>query len=299
MQFILIIRINNMNVVPYPFPRTLNVAQWEKYLGRKLIDEEYSLIESVRDERDYNKDLEKLYDITKKKGLYIAKLTPRNGNCLFESLNALELCENQDNFRKFLAHIMYMYKDYKNFFSYDARTLREMFNDTNEIEYVISDQELIVYKYTYETMCQDFASGFSWTRLPTQLIIQIISVLMNVRFEIFSNMSEYVNVLNANSPDSKPRIIYLGHIGEKHYVPLDKRIGKPQEDICPKYGGAKKTFYEWALMMEQSLNFMMGGGGHQEQHHTREPPKMKDTNKVMYTEITKPINGTENRVDFE
>ena len=283
------------NLVPFPFPRTLNVRQWEDYLGRRTTDEEYSLIESVRDERNYNKDLDKLFEIARRKGLYIPKLTLRNGNCLFESLNILGFCENQDDFRIFLAHMMYVFKNKKSFFEYedDSRSLKEMFNDTNEVEHVMCNEELIVYKYTYETMCQDFASGFSWTRLPTQIIIQFISKLMNIRFEIYSNTSEYVHVVDLNPTNTCPYIIYLGHLGERHYVPLDIRIGRLEEDECPKYNSARKFFFEWAIAMEQSIN---------EPLISDLPQQKKDLHRNTqegYVEITNPTNSSENRVEYE
>lgn len=282
--------------IPYRFPRTLNVAKWEEYLGRRISDEEYSLIESTRDERSYNRDLDKLFEITRKKGLYIPKLTARNGNCLFESLTILGLCENQDDFRKFLAHMMYIFKNRKNFFSYDTRSLEEMFNDTNEVEHVLCNEELHIYKYTYETMCQDFTSGFSWTRLPTQLIIQFISALMNIRFEIYSNTSEYVTVLNVNPQSSNSHTIYLGHLNEKHYVPLEVRIGKPEEDICPKYNTAKQFFLRWAIAMEQSVNSMLiADYPHVDNGKSNKIKQETET----YVEITNPLNGSENRVDYE
>jgi len=281
----------------YKFPRTLNIRLWEEYLGRNITYEEHSLIESVRDERNYNRDLDMLFEITKKKGLYIPKLTARNGNCLFESLTILGLCENLDDFRKFLAHMMYFFKDKKNFFSYDSRSLVEMFNDTNEIEYVLCHEDYKIYKYTYETMCQDFASGFSWTRLPTQLIIQFISALMNVRFEICSNTSEYVNVLDVNPPNANPHVIYLGHLNEKHYVPLQIRTGKEEENVCPKYNGAKVIFFQWAIAMERSINELLMGGCHTEDEKLyRNPSKV---NTESYVEITTPVNDSNKRVEYD
>ena len=277
--------------IHYPFPRTLNIGQWESYLGRQILDEEYSLIEAVRDERNYSRDLDRLYKITEKKGLYIPKLTARNGNCLFESLTILGLCDNQDDFRNFIAHMMFIFRDFKNFFSYDIRSLEEMFNDTNEIEYVLCNEELYVYKYTYETMCQDFASGFSWTRLPTQLIIQFISALMNVRFEIYSNTSDYVNILNVNDENLNSRTIYLGHINEKHYVPLEIRSGSPNENICPKYTGAKNFFFQWALTMERSMNTVV--------ENPQQRENQSKLNTESYVEITSDTNTTQNRVDYE
>lgn len=244
----------NKGSIPYPYPLTLNIGQWERYLGRRLTNEEYSLIESVRDERDYNRDMEKLHIIAGKRNLYIPKLTPRNGNCLFESLNILNLCDDQNDFRKFIAHLMYVFKDHKNFFQNDPRTLEQMFNDTNEVQFVLCNEELLLYKYTYSTMCQDFATGCSWTRLPTQLIMQFISMLMNVKFEIYSNMSEYINVLDATGENQTVQTIHLGHIGERHYVPLSIKSDDQAENICPKYEYAKRMFLQWAKSVEFSIN---------------------------------------------
>src|SRR5688500_3476094 len=100
----------NNDEISYPFPRTLNIREWENYIYRRLTDEEYSLIEAVRDERDYNRDLEKLHLTVTNRNLYIPKLTSRNGNCLFESLNILNLCDDHEHFRKFIAHLMYVFK---------------------------------------------------------------------------------------------------------------------------------------------------------------------------------------------
>ena len=301
----------NDNVL-YPFPRTLNITQWEMYLGRKVADDERSLIESVKDERQNNNDLQDLFDIVTKKGLYIPRLTSRNGNCLFESLTILGLCEDQDNFRKFLAHLMYVFRNKKNFFgNQDSRSLEEMFNDTNEVKYVLCNEDYRIYKYTFATMCVDFASGFSWTRLPTQLIIQFISLLMNVRFEIYSNTSEFVNVLDANTIEnnndiSVKRIICLGHLGEKHYVPLKAKQYSNSENVCPKYGDSKKFFFEWAIAMERSLNGiqennLQNNSENNSDNGTHERTYDNSNKTDDYTEIINPLNESENnnnRVEY-
>ncbi|AYV83532.1 MAG: hypothetical protein Hyperionvirus8_16 [Hyperionvirus sp.] len=238
----------------YPYPETLNVAQWQSYLGRKITDEEYSILAAVRDEKEYNRELIKLHNIVKDRALYIPMLTARNGNCLFESLQIIGLCEDHNNFRKYLAHMLYLFRDHKNLFRGDARSLFEMFNDTNEVEIVLCVEEQKLYKYTYETMCQDFASGYSWTRLPTQIILQFMSALMNIRFQIYSNLNDFVHVLDVNLPKDDPYVIFLGHIGEQHYVPLAIRIGREYENNCPRYDHAQRDFIMWADLMEQSMN---------------------------------------------
>lgn len=286
--------------IPYPLPQTLNIKRWENYLGRRLDDEEYSLIEAVKSERDYNRNLIELFERTKSKGFYIPKLTERDGNCLFESLEIIGLCDDKDDFRRFLAYMMYVYKNKKNFLKFDDRSLCDMFNDTNEIEYVLCNEETIVYKYTYDTMCQDLANGSSWTRLPTQIIILFISSIMNVRFEIFNNQSDYVTVLDANESISKDTI-YLGHLGEKHYVPLEIRTGNPNDDIVPKYTECIQCFKQWAKQMESLVN----GINDQVFHENNESSNRTDDNTRInrntmtdFVEIPKISNYT-NGVDYE
>ncbi|AYV81280.1 MAG: hypothetical protein Harvfovirus24_16 [Harvfovirus sp.] len=275
----------------YRYPETLNVTQWQNYLGRKINDEEYSILAAVRDEKEYNRELSKLHNIVKDRALYIPMLTARNGNCLFESLKIIGLCDDHNNFRKYLAHMLYLFKDHKNFIRNDSRSLLEMFNDTNEVEFVLCVEEQKLYKYTYETMCQDFASGYSWTRLPTQIILQFMSALMNLRFQIYSNLNDFVHVLDVNLPEDDPYVIYLGHIGEQHYVPLAVRIGREYEDRCPKYNNALQYFFSWAEQMEESIN---------NQHVIKDSrATYPEAKQEGYVEIAPQEENKDNQVNYE
>jgi hypothetical protein len=245
--------------VLFPFPRSLNIKLWKNYLNRELFPEEHNIIENVRHEKCFNDEITKLHNIAKLKGYYVSKLTNLHGNCLFESFEFLNICENTDYMRHGIAHLMLMFRDYKGIIQGDTRTIEELFNDTNEIEHILCRNEDRAYKYNYYAMCQDLASDFSWTRLPTQLIMIFMSKIFNIKINIVSNLSEYINVINANSDYDHPTEISLGHIGESHYVPLMTRTDELDDNEL--YHQEYKTkFINWAHAMEQSINM---------QHNTR------------------------------
>lgn len=241
--------------VQFPYPKSLNIKLWESYLGRNLNDEEYSIFIMVKGERSMNNEIKYLNNKVSKKNLYIPELTNCDGNCLFESLKILQIHNDEDELRKFVSKMMYIFADYKNIFNFDQRTLREMFNDTNEIEYVICNGTYEVFKYTYETMCQDLASDNSWTRLPTQLIMMFISVIFNCSITVFHSSSGYVNTINANSEldENEYEKIYLGLLGEKHYVPLETKDKECEYEI-PEYSDALDSFIIWAQKMQEQIN---------------------------------------------
>lgn len=234
------------------FPRSCNKDVWNKYLnekmGRNLKKDEEILLQCVKLEKYFNDKTKELHEVAKKKGLYICKLTELFGNCLFESLSFLDLADTEDDLRKATAHIMYMYQDYEGLFSGVTETLKEIFDRTNEVEYVVCRDDNKPYKYTYNVMCQDLSKDTNWSRLPTQLILMVLSVFCNVVFVIISNNSEYEHVISGFDEKEnavKPKI-YLGHIGESHYCPIKKKTGHPSEEECPTYIDSTRDFFKWA-----------------------------------------------------
>ena len=162
---------------------------------------------------------------------------------------------------------MYIYKDYKGFLPGQNDTLSELFSLFQEVE--VDDQKIYVscgrkvdgkykfvnfYKYTYNVMCQDLTNNHSWTRMPSQLILMVISYLYKVEIIIISNMNDYENRISAfDNLTEKPELkkLYLGHIGEYHYVPID--ILKDDEEVDPIfYDTAQQNFVAWANEKEQT-----------------------------------------------
>ena len=235
----------------YNYKSTINKDYWNeqlKNIGQKLTNKDVKLFRSVRNERDDNESLEKIFIKAYTDGLYIPCLTKLKGDCMFESIEHTGLCANHEVFRKSIALLFYLFGDSK--IISNELTLKELFDQINEIEYVYCYNEHRLYKYTYYTMCSDMYASGSWSRLPTELILTIISLFFKVRFNIYHD-NGFINKICDNDvdktllPEDVSANIYLGLLGEYHYVPLIKRppIG---EFKCPKYDVAMRKFHKWA-----------------------------------------------------
>lgn len=243
------------------FPRTINHKAWMEYLHRHLNWEERCILEDYRAENHMNDMMKGLYIQCKLKGnLYVPMLTNMDGNCLIESLNYYGIGNDVKQLRTILSIVMYIYKDYKGFLPNTDLSLQEMFDMTNEIEIVslrkkVDGEDYRTYhKYSYDVMCQDLSNLHAWSRLPTQLILTVISYLYKVEIIIISNMGSYENVINAyESSSPKPQLmtLYLGHLGESHYVPIDT-LDPTKEEVDPLlYRDAKQKLIQWATYMEK------------------------------------------------
>ncbi len=232
------------------FPNTLNFNVLESYLGRELISKEKTRIKNFWSESKFNSKLNDLHNVCKKKNLSIPILTNLDGNCLFESLVYLGIGTDISKLRKIVSFLLYLYKDYKYLVPND-RTLKEMFNDTNEIEFVKSSNDY--YSYTYETMCQDVSNLNSWNELPTQIMLMVISYVFKVEIIIITNTSEYESKINMFNNDTNKtniniRTIHIGKIDESHYFPLTDY----DEDIkLLYYDGCLIRLRNWVSEMEK------------------------------------------------
>jgi hypothetical protein len=234
------------------FPRSLNAPVWKKYLGRNLTYEERFIIEDAKSEKFLNHELEKLHLMALQKDLHVSKLTNLHGNCLFESLNHHNIGGSVDEMRESIAYLLYAFGNYKDFFETQSETIRELFSFESDIEYVFCTTDNSFYKYTFEVMCQDFANNNSWTKLPTQTILMVLSVVFNLEIIIVHN-SGYMHSINANKPETITRKIHLGLIGESHYVPLNYVTSEEQKNI-PLYNDGRVRFFRWATKMWEIVN---------------------------------------------
>ena len=232
------------------FPRSFNHNVWQQYLQRPLLPLERNILENARAEKHFNEILENIHNIGLKKGLYVSHLTNLYGNCLFESLIELGIGTSVKTLREAIACIIYIYRDYKSFFETQEETIQELFVFSNEIEYVYCQKENTFYKYTYDVMCQDMSNENSWTRLPTQLFLMVISQIYQKEIVIIHD-SGYETIINTNkNPSNK---IYLGLMGESHYIPL-KELTNDTNMVSPKYNEAKIAFFVWATQVWKQLN---------------------------------------------
>ena len=243
------------------FPRTVKSNVWEDYLNRALTSNEHYILDGLRSETSSNLHMKKLYKKCKKRGFYVPLLSKSNGNCMFESLNYHNIGNSIESLRKGLAMILYIFKDYENFLGSDI-TLKDQFGFMNEIDYVarLNDSKTKEFhKYTYNIMCQDLTNKYSWTRLPTELLLRVISYLYKVEIIIINSGEDTVDIkinsyehINNQNNQNNLRTIYLGQLGESHYLPID--VLQNNEVIDPMYyDKAKRTFIKWALSMQTTI----------------------------------------------
>jgi len=243
--------MNPPNLKDMDFPRSYNRTIWQNYLQRPLTPIEHHIIEEARAEKNLNEILEQIQNVGSNKGLYVSYLTNLHGNCLYESLIHHGIGTSVESLREAISCLIYIYREYKSFFETQEETIQELFMFSNEIEYVYCPEENAFYKYTFDVMCQDMANDNSWTRLPTQLFLMVISQLYKIEIIILHD-SGYETVINTNKNPTKT--IYMGLIGESHYIPLKKMDENNMHNTQKKYNEAKIAFFMWATRIWTQLN---------------------------------------------
>lgn len=242
------------------FPDTFDYDTIEDYLYRSLTVEEKNMLENCGAENEFNNKLCDLYQTCAEQNLYCPHLSKLDGNCMFNSLVHLGIGRNVQQLRKVVSLMMYMYRDYKYLFPNNNSTLREMFDAVNEIEYVkCSDGKF--YSYTYEVMCQDVANMDSWTKLPTEMLLMVLSYIFKLEIKIYNNLGSYENVINVfkDTPEVKTKTIFLGHIQEAHYIPLNYNF---YNDDFIYYDEHLSKYKEWRRINQNMRYRNMGYGGY-------------------------------------
>lgn len=246
------------------YPDKPDVDLWESFLGRSLSIKEKKIILSVFEEKDLNNSIKGLQQNLLGSNCFIKELTNNNGNCLFESLGMLGLGDNeleinpQQMLRNNLSSILLYMRNIYDFFPALTITPEEIFNNSNEIDFVKNDKTGEVYEYNYDMMVCDLRTNYSWERLPTELILMTVSRLYEVKILIYHNKTQFVNEINVwkgIKSDDELDIIRLGHINEEHYVPVLRLPEELIDDIETihqiskiklKYDTKKINYKQWA-----------------------------------------------------
>lgn len=200
-------------------------------LGTKLYKMFVNYMKNLMSEILMNNALKQIQTKCDQQNINISCITKLDGNCLFESIISTGVCGNISiiELRKGIAFIMKTFKNMKNFFPTEESSLCELFDILNsgdaEVKHVIQDNDKQKIEYTYEIMCNDLCVLTSWCRLPTEIILMVISFLYKLKIIIIndkdSNWESVINVWdNTILPETSITTIYLGHVTECHYVAL-------------------------------------------------------------------------------
>jgi hypothetical protein len=146
-----------------------------------------------------------------------------DGNCWFRSMVSLGYGSNHITFRKGIAVLFLALKDKKGLFPNQPDiSLFDMFNNSNEIAHSYDDPSSEFIKYNYDLMCYDMHTLCSWERLPMNLIMQFISLLYDIEFNIVTSYhQDKLLKVSWNESLSFSKVVYLGKYSEAHYVPLE------------------------------------------------------------------------------
>jgi hypothetical protein len=239
------------------YPKTSDIETWESFLNRDLTMEEKLYLMDVVIEKSLNKEIYCLQENLKRDGtLYIPKLTSNVGNCLFESLEILGYGD-AEQIRKNVSAIMTLSSKDELFFPHIHQSLRNIFTNSNDIATVFDKDEEKAYKYNYDMMLVDLYSKHSWSRLPTELILMVISRIYKIQILIYHNNTAYISKVNVW--DDMPIIdsINLGQLNEEHYVPIKQITDATSADMVNKkikYIKAKNRFHKWARELVININ---------------------------------------------
>lgn len=238
------------------FPKTINSKRWVEYLGRKLSKEERSVIDRTKVEFVLNSSLSDLNNNITRENLEVSLLTKLDGNCMFESLVYHNIGNSIKELRGSLSYLMWSFQDYT--YLDNKMTFKDQFkfSKCDEIEYVKVMSENKFYRYSYNIMCRDINNLGSWKRLPAEIILRALCIFFNLRIIIYhtnNNWSTDINIYSDKTEDDISRLpklnkIYLGQLGESHYVPLDF---KKDNSESLHYKDAYKEFIKWAYKVER------------------------------------------------
>lgn len=254
------------NIVPDSAMNIWNNMGSDSDIGNTNTDD-MGIIRMLYAQEEFNEYMERISTMINqiiencnKHNYEISHVTNMNGDCFFECLVHNNICLNVQNARKMTSYLMHTFKSTVNFISeHNNETLESLFEKYTESQSYHNVLNNKIEKYTYDVMCKDICNMGSWQRLPTQLIMMVLSKAYNIKFIIInskkaniveicncpSNMPTTVNPIdistnipatetNANNTKSvKIREIGLGFFPELHYIGIKRKHSTENIDVTP------------------------------------------------------------------
>lgn len=154
-------------------------------------------------------------------------------------------------YRKFLSWIIYNNLESK-LFNNNPFNLRELFVNFNTVPIAkIAEKNEAGEKYVFRrngtnAICKMLATNNTWTELPTDRILMLISRIHKVRIiSISDRKAPFVDEYNTNDPnDPTVKTIYIGYLQGYHYLGVD--VINPDTNIELYKYSAQTELREWA-----------------------------------------------------
>ena len=233
----------------YTYITTSSTKYWEVILnsiGREFTQDDHQIIKRTICEKDDNNKIKQIHELALKNNLCVVQLSSQDGNCLFDSLEKSGIGMNALELRQMISRIFYLFADLPNLIPTNPMTLRELFNNVNDIEYVFSNETNLLYRYNYDMFCLDLYEEGNWSRLPTELLLMVISYFMDIQIHIYHD-NQHINLINLSDSN---KVICVGLIDESHYIPINAinliNLIDPNIQNFPKYKYCLKEFHQWA-----------------------------------------------------
>lgn len=238
----------------YNYKSTASEVYWKaqlKKIKKVLTKKDKKLLKSFKYENQCNESMLRIQTYALEKNLHITCLTDLAGDCMFESIEKTGFCKDKQVFRRSVALLLFLFGNC-NVIETSNVSLKDTFELFNDVEFVFCHDTKKLYKYTYYTMCSDMYTDGSWSRLPTEIVLTVISIFFKVRINIYHDNGhidmicspELDQILDVIDPEFN---INIALIGENHYVPLSHIPDKDtQPNECPKYTIQMDKFHKWA-----------------------------------------------------
>ena len=167
-------------------PVDFELRLWKIKLDRKLLKKEKKIITNAKHEYFMNISINDVQKRLNKLGFKISNLSGLYGNCLYESIG-FDVGEHYKIIKKKVRSEMKHCKD-KPIISNSEMTLSELFEIYNEIEFVKVNG--VRTKYTYDLMLTDLLQNNGWKRMPTEILLNVLSRIYNKKIIIFHTASK-------------------------------------------------------------------------------------------------------------
>jgi hypothetical protein len=165
---------------------------WREKVGRNLTKKEYEIIKDSRCEYRMNMKINEVQMRLNKIGFKISDLTDLEGNCMYESIG-FNVHEDIEVIKKKVSSSMKKWRNEPAIKGNDL-VLEELCMIYNEIEFVKVNGKRE--KYTFDLMVLDLLQDNGWQRMPTEILLHIISKIYNKKIIIFRNEGGSINVID-------------------------------------------------------------------------------------------------------